>query len=310
MRHFPCSNHLTGGQSATPTDDHQPVWLRWPGDSTRLGRSWGKASTAATRRWARATMRFVTNDRLRPDLDTWAEFDPGRFPFDPGEVPAVVRTVGPPPPRPVWHAGERTSDTEAWAWVEAVGVALSKRYGPWAHYWHWTPGERERLGWITDRIPAPADAPAFVTDLLVLWRRWLEELAERFDRFLPLFGPAQPGDVVVVWESAFADVMTPVIARVVDDDGWQGRCRRVLQWFLTAAGVPVAQAKALVENAIDARFDHWIPPTPTVIDRIATRVARGMLDLTGAAPPTRADWPDTWPQGWPSPRSTNTGGEP
>ncbi|MFE0588445.1 hypothetical protein [Micromonospora echinospora] len=188
-------------------------------------------------------------------------------------------------------------------------MALSDRYGPWAYRWYWGPGEGERLGWVTDRIPTPAEAPAFVTESLLVWRRWLDGLAERFDRFLPLLDPAEagPGDIVATWEAAIAHLVMTTVAPVADDDGWQGWCRLVLRWFLTAADVPAEHAEALVDGAVDERFDHWVPLTAADIGDIAERLTREVLGLAGIAlTAPYGDWPDTWPQGWPSWRATNT----
>jgi hypothetical protein len=235
----------------------------------------------------------------RPDLASWAEVDPARYPFDPAEVPALVQELVP--------AGQ----SPACAWIDAVGEVLAEHYGPWAYHWYWGPGEDERLGWITDRIPAAAEAPAFVAESLAVWRRFLESLAERFDRFLrflDLVPRDAPGDVLAAWEAVIAQVMTTVIARVVDDDGWQGWCRRALRWLLTAAGVPAGQAQAMVEAVIDKRFDHWAPVTATFIGEVAERLARQVLDPAATMLVARIDnWPDTWPQRWPSWRATNTG---
>lgn len=215
-----------------------------------------------------------------PALATWAEVDPARHPFDPAGVPAVVRTMALPPPR---------REPEDWPWVDAVGAALSERYGPWAYCWHWTPGESDRLGRVTRRVPPPAEVPAFVADSLLAWRRWLEDLAELFDRLLPLPDPARsagPGGVAT-WEAAVAQVVRTVIAPVVDGDGWQGWCRRVLQWFLTAAAVPADSAAALVDGAIEKWFDDWVIPTTAIVDDVAERLARDAFGLGGTATPQR-----------------------
>lgn len=219
----------------------------------------------------------------RPLLATWADVDPARYPFDPG----VVRAMALPAP-----------GADALVWVDAVGVVLAERFGPWAYSWYWTPGESERLGWITSRVPAPAEVPAFVAGTLLVWRRWLENLAERFDQ-------ARAGGLadVAAWEVAVVHILRTVVAQVVDDDGWQGWSRRVLQWFLTAEAVPVAQAEALANDAVDERFDHWVTPTAAVLGEVAERLAGALPAL----PHTRiGDWPDTWPQDFPSWRATNT----
>lgn len=207
-------------------------------------------------------------DGGRPALATWAEVDPARYPFDPAGVPDLV----PSPP---------SRGPEALTWVHAVGAALSERYGPWAYSWYWTPGEWDRLGWIADRVPPPDEASAFVADSLLTWRRWLENLAERFDRLLPLPDPARGAGsgAVEAWEVAIAQVVRTVIATVADDGGWQGWCRRVLRWLLTAAGIPVDRAGVLADGAINKRFEHWHPPTTAVVDEVAERLARKVFGL-------------------------------
>lgn len=251
----------------------------------------------------------MADDGLRHLLETWADVDPARYPFDSVEMSVAVRTlVPPPPPQPTLDDGW-VGYSEASAWVESVSVLLSDRYGPWAYRWHWGPWEREHVGFVTDRIPSPADAPTFVADLLLAWRHWLESVAERFDHLLPAVDPARAAgtaDVVAAWEVAVAQLMAFVAIPVVDDDGWQGNSQRTLQWFLTAAGIPPEQAQVVVDGALD-RFGVWAPLTAVEIGEVADRVARDALGLTGIVPAGRVgEWPDTWPHGWPSWRATNT----
>ncbi|MFF0467950.1 hypothetical protein ACFYPX_11075 [Micromonospora zamorensis] len=247
----------------------------------------------------------------RPPLATWADVDPARHPFDPVEMAVAVRAlVPPPPPPPAFRDGRWIGEAEAFAWVDSVSVPLSDRYGQWAYRWYWGPVEREQLGFVTDRIPTPADAPVFVADSLLAWRRWLESLAERFDYLLPSLEPTRAvgaADVVAAWEAAVAQLMTFATAPVVDNDGWPGWCQLTLRWFLTATGVPPEQAQAVVDGALE-RFGWWAPLTAVAIDEVAERVARDVLNPAGTVPTGRIDdWPDTWPHGWPSWRATNTG---
>ncbi|GAA2194405.1 hypothetical protein [Micromonospora lupini] len=248
-----------------------------------------------------------------PLLVAWADADPARHPFDPVEMSVAVPALVPaPPPRPIYRSGGWIGFSEAFAWVESISMILSERYGQWAHRWYWGPWEKEQSGFLTDRIPTAADAPAFVADSLLAWRRWLESLAERFDRILPSLDPARAVDAagtVAAWEVAVAELMTFAAAPVVEyDDDWPAWCEITLRWFLTATGVPPAQAQALVDEALGERLQLWVPLTAVEIGGVAERVANAVLDPNGTGPGARVDnWPDTWPQGWPSWRATNTG---
>ncbi|MFG3554474.1 hypothetical protein ACGGAQ_08800 [Micromonospora sp. NPDC047557] len=245
-----------------------------------------------------------------PLLATWADVDPARHSFDPVEMSVAVRAlVPPPPPPPAFRDGGWVGFSEAFAWVESVSVILADRYGQWAHRWYWGPGES---GFVTDRIPTPAQAPTFVVDSLLAWRRWLENLAERFARILPSLDPARAvgaGDVVAAWEVAVAELMTVAAAPVVEyDDDWPGWCEITLRWFLTATGMPPEQAQALLDGALGERLHRWVPLTAVEVGEVAERVARAVLSPSGIMPAGRVgNWPDTWPQGWPSWRATNTG---
>jgi len=236
-----------------------------------------------------------------PPLATWAEVDPARYPFDPTDVPALVRM-----------ATRAAGESEAGRWTDPVSAALSDRYGPWAYHWYWGPGAWEQRGWTTQRLPPPGEAPALVAGSLLAWRRWLERVAERLDRFLLSLGPADaagPDELVATWESAIADLIRIAVAPVADGDLWQGWCHTVLRWLLTATGVPTHQATAMVDHAVGRRFDRWGLPTAADVVDLAERLTRDVLDRAGNAPAAIPDnWPDTWPQSWPTWRATNTTG--
>jgi len=234
-----------------------------------------------------------------PILASWAEVDPKRYPFDAMQAATLIRTELPEP-----------AEAGVEAWRDAVSVALCERYGPWAYYWYWSPQGRQNHNWIT-RFPPPAQAPSLAVESLLSWRRWAGRVAERFDEFLPLLTRAAVGttaDLATTWESAVTALCRAAIASVVDDDYWPGSCRRVLQWFLTAAGMPVEQAGTLVADAVDRRLDHWVPPTAVHVAEVAERLTRGVLSTAGIAPAGSTEWPDTWPADWPVWRATNTTG--
>ena len=239
---------------------------------------------------------------------SWAEADPARHPFDPGGVPAVVRAIAPPVPPAPYHDGLRHVGGEAAGqWLQAMTAALAGRYGRWASGWNHTPGSA--LWCCPDHsITTPGGTVALVADLLIEWRGWLEDLAERFSRFLPLPGPAP--EALAAWETAVAHLVTAAAGRAGVDDGWPGVAGQVLRWFLEAAGVPARQHDDLIGHAIGGRFSSWIQPTTAEIADVAEDFARELLgepvvrraDLGGRA---AEDLPDTWPDGWPSWRATN-----
>lgn len=224
----------------------------------------------------------------------------------------MTRRLPPAPPLPQGHGhyAEHMSE-EARTWVENVSTVLSDRYGPWAYRWWGAPGEI----WIMDRIPAAAEAPAVVAESLLTCRRWLETVAERFDRLLPVVDPAsaaEPGDVAANWEAAFAELIRAAAALVDDHGGWQGRCRLTIQWFLTATGMPVKHAEALADSAFPIRSsfdDDDDRLTAARVNDVAERLTRDVLNPAGIPPaaPTEV-WPDTWPQHWPAWRATDTTG--
>jgi hypothetical protein len=189
------------------------------------------------------------------------------------------------PPRP----GDSATDSEVfdWArtvavpWADAMDAAMVERFGLWASGWRWAMESGDVGGgpvrpWCCPlhSVTTPAETLARVAAALVDWREWLEELAARFDRFLPL-PPDAPLDV---WERAVAHLVTVVVERTDADDAWYEHCAQVLEWFLTAAGVPGDNHRALVEAAIGGQFESWIgPPEPTII-AVAVRLARDVRD--------------------------------
>ncbi|MEV4624905.1 hypothetical protein AB0J90_01255 [Micromonospora sp. NPDC049523] len=205
-------------------------------------------------------------------------------------------------------------------WNFAVTDVLVAQYGPWAFDWAWSPGLDDYVGELVPRwdfwepiSTSQSETLRMVADALVQWRRWLEDLAARFDRLLPsLRQPceqAERGGTLAAWEAAISHLMATTTARAEDNEGWQGLCGRVLTWFLNAAGIPEQRAATLVGRAIDARFDHWVPLSAADIADVAERLAREIVEPGNQGIPRPGqggdDWPDTWPDGWPSWRATN-----
>ncbi|MFJ6166866.1 Fic family protein [Micromonospora orduensis] len=244
--------------------------------------------------------------------------DPARHPFDPRDALDVVRTLAPPvPPPPRWEGSQLVGRSDVDRWRETVSHGLVDRYGRWASGWCWSQGEGDYdggpvNGWCcaSDSISSPEETLALVADSLVQWRVWLEDLAERFDRFLPLPDPDEsPHALVVAWEVAVAQLVNLTVDRTSSDSGWHSHCKTVLSWFLVGAGVPEDRHVTLIDDAIGGRFRSWVQPSAADVNDVAERLAQQLVAQSVADPPpsfvhARDNWPDTWPQGWPSSRTT------
>ncbi|WP_433533798.1 Fic family protein [Micromonospora sp. CA-249363] len=259
--------------------------------------------------------------RINPHLLTWPEVDPARHPFDPDDVLDLVRSVAPPvPPRPRWAGFTLVGRADAERWRESMSHALVDHYGRWASGWCWAVGESDYDGgpvysWccISHSIASPEETLTAVADSLGEWRAWLETVAARFDDFLPLPGPDEAPDVLIMaWEVAVAQLVNLTVGRTSSDSGWYGHCKQVLSWFLVAAGVPEDRHVPLIEHAIGGRFRSWVRPSAADVNDVAERLARRLVgESLVDSPPSVVhrddEWPDTWPQDWPSSRTTTRG---
>lgn len=223
--------------------------------------------------------------RLAPWTLTWDEVDPGRHPFDAASAHEVVRGLAPAsavPARPSDRAGQ--PDVFGWAhevgdaWADAMTRALIERYGRWASGWRWALDEGDFGGgpvgsWCCahDSIAGAEETVARVAESLVEWRGWVEDLAERFERF-PL---GEPDDR---WERAAVHLVHHVVDRTGAGDAWYRHCAQVLTWFLARWGVADGPAGRLVDQAIGGRFDSWIGPAETLVTDVAERFARTAED--------------------------------
>ncbi len=120
----------------------------------------------------------------------------------------------------------------------------------------------------------PEHTLGVVTEALIEWRGWLEELADRFDRFLPLVvsGSADAGD----WERAALHLVTVAVDRTCADGSWEGHCRQVLGWFLALAGIPSERHEPLLDRSIDDRFDTFVTPSNLLIQDVAEQLGRAV----------------------------------
>ena len=235
-------------------------------------------------------------DLVDPTELTWPEVDPARHPFDPDTASALIRALPPTqqvPTRPVPKAW--TSEELQWServgdpWARAMSTALVQQYGRWACGWHWGVGESDFDGgpinnWCCtghSMSNAEATVDAVIASLLE-WRGWLEQLAERFEAFLPLPAGATDDQVADVWERAVAHLVTVVVERTEASSGWYTHCEQVLSWFLTAAGVPPARHEKLLEDAIDGRFLSWEAPDAEIVADVAGQLAGTILSRRDA----------------------------
>ncbi|MFC0029962.1 hypothetical protein ACFFMM_10550 [Micromonospora chaiyaphumensis] len=223
----------------------------------------------------RITIYTTPEDRRlpRPRLLSWADTDSPDRSFDPDTVRAVVDDLLAAFGLPSHGADWRLKDL----WLANVSAGLVDRYGRWAVGWRWSVGEGDLDGgpvgsWccFSHSVTTPEATATTISAALVEWRDWLDDLAERFDRFLPL-----PADDLDGWERAVAHLVTAVGDRTLYESGWYGCCMTVLGWFLEAAGIEsIRRREELLEHAVAGRFDSWVEPPKAVVESVAEDLAR------------------------------------
>ncbi|WP_305789754.1 hypothetical protein [Symbioplanes lichenis] len=226
-------------------------------------------------------LRLISPRSLR-----WQDVDPAGHPFDPAAAPAVVRSLPPAAEVPARPRNVDYSAKIAWSrstgdpWADTMSLALIGHYGRWAGGWRWATGEGDfdgGPGWTwccsLHSMSAPDATLDTVTTALIEWRAWLEDLSERFGRFLPIPPAAGEDDVLDVWERAVAHLVTVVVDRTGAGSGWYGHCEQVLGWFLAAAGIPADRHGQLIEHAVGGRFESWVEPKGAQVREVAERLA-------------------------------------
>ncbi|WP_186000802.1 hypothetical protein [Nocardia otitidiscaviarum] len=225
---------------------------------------------------------------LTPDALTWDDVDPIRHRFDVDTVSEAARQLSPasavPTPAAGWPGDRRITD---WAhevgepWVDSMTRALVERFGRWACGWRWAMDEGDFGGgpvgsWCctVHSITEPDETLDRVVEALVEWRRWLEDLAERFERY-PLTDLSS-ADEMLVWERGAVHLIHHVVDRTGAGDAWYRHCAQVLTWFLARWGVAEDRARGLVDQAIGGRFDSWIGPVESVVGDVAEQLARSL----------------------------------
>jgi hypothetical protein len=97
-------------------------------------------------------------------------------------------------------------------WLESVSIGFAERYGVWAVGRRWSVGEGDLDGgpvghWccFPHSVTTPDETADAVVASLIEWHAWLQDIADRFDRFLPLAADDLDG-----WERAVANLVTAV----------------------------------------------------------------------------------------------------
>ncbi|MDL4775305.1 hypothetical protein [Actinomadura xylanilytica] len=227
--------------------------------------------------------------KLAPWALRWDEVDPGRIPFDAAGAWAVVSQLRPAMSVPVPPKAKSFADRALieWsygtgqAWTDEMTYALVERYGRWTLGWRWARAEGDVGGgpvgaWCCprDSMTKPVQTLRRVTDGLVEWRGWLEDLAQRFERF-PLDDRTGP-ERRRTWEEGAAHLVTAVVEQTGAGDAWYGHCRQVLAWFLARWDIPEDQADELVHEAVAGRFESWVAPSSETVEKVAARLAESL----------------------------------
>ncbi|MEV4628246.1 hypothetical protein AB0J90_18425 [Micromonospora sp. NPDC049523] len=202
---------------------------------------------------------------------SWVDVDPRDRDFDPASVAAVAAELVTAENLPAKDADWRLRDL----WLESVSIGFTERYGVWTVGWRWSVGEGDLDGgpvgnWccFPHSVATPDQTAATVAAALIEWRDWLQDIAERFDRFLPLAADDLDG-----WERAVAHLVTAVGDRTRYESAWYGCCTTVLGWFLEAAGIAASEHGKLLEHAIGGRFASWAEPDRKLVASVAERLA-------------------------------------
>lgn len=236
----------------------------------------------------------MVDPALLPYDLAWAEVDPARHPFDPAAAAEAVRGLEPAgraPTRPRRGPGV-DPDFSAWShdvarvWLDDMTAALVGRYGRWATGWRWGTDEADVgggpvTGWCcaSDSVTTPEETLEKVAEALCEWRDWLEELAERFDRY-PLDAPSAE-DRRHFRELGINHLVNTVVDRTGAGDAWYGHCAVVLTWYLARWGTDARAARGLVEAAIGGRFHSWIGPEPWQVRDVAEQLAEEAAGADG-----------------------------
>jgi hypothetical protein len=232
----------------------------------------------------------MSND-LRPWTLTWTDVDPSEQPFFPEEAAGVVARLARStdfPLRPDGPAHDkeimRWGYEQGRAWADALTRALVEYYGQWAAGWRWAHDEGDVGGgpvaaWCCprDSMTTLEETSAKVAAALAEWRGWIEDLAERFERF-PL-AQLPPQDRSSAWERGASHLVTAVVERTGAGDAWYVHCQQVLSWFLERWQVPAERAEALVAEAIGGRFESWVGPSPELLAEVAGQLAGSASSL-------------------------------
>ncbi|MBL7254202.1 hypothetical protein [Paractinoplanes lichenicola] len=239
-----------------------------PADPGRTGDpvAWRAVKAPGIGRWH---PEHFTQQIPHPTSLTWADVDPRARSFDPATVAAVVAPLVTAPP--AQEADWRLRDL----WLESIAIGLMDRYGTWTLGWRWGIGEADFDGgpvanWCcySDSVTTPEATAAVVTAALIEWHDWLVEIADCFDRYLPLAPDDLDG-----WERAVAHLVTAVGERAQYESAWYRCCTTVLGWFLEAAGVAPAERGRLLDHAIGGRFASWAEPDSQLVESVAGRLA-------------------------------------
>jgi hypothetical protein len=124
---------------------------------------------------------------------------------------------------------------------------------------------------LSHSVTTPEATAAAISAALVEWHDWLDELAERYERFLPL----RDGDLDG-WERAVGHLVTAVGDRTQYESAWYRCCTTALGWFLYAAGIEASRRAGLLEHAVGGRFDSRVEPPSAVVDSVAECLAEGV----------------------------------
>ncbi len=204
----------------------------------------------------------------------WEDIAPGAIQFNRDRTRDIARRV----------LAEYPRDREA-----AISRALIAAFGPGIAGWCWGSGD----GGIVPSYCCGNDSlrgtqADMARTVVRASEAWIERIAELAELFAELHARAPDLDPSELAARAASDLLPRVVAWTGVAEAWYGALEIILTWWLEHEGIPRGRAQAVVEDALDGRFESWCEPDPDQIDAAVAAFAERATVPAPTQPPLDA----------------------